>query len=60
MINLTLEQAKLALEIICNDMEMSEFSMPDYKDTSATQYYFNRAVLYERLSNAIDKELGAV
>ena len=59
MINLTLEQAKTALEIISNDIEMSEFGIPDYKDADSLQYYLDRAVLFECLASAINSELGA-
>ena len=58
MINITLEQAKLALEIISNDLEMSEFGVPDYKDADSLRYYLNRAVLFERLASAINSIEG--
>jgi hypothetical protein len=59
MINLTPEQVKLALRIVSNDIEMSEFGSPDYRDADAMQYYLDRAVLFELLSSPIDSELGA-
>ena len=59
MINITLDQAKLALEIISNDLEASEFGVPDYKDVDSLRYYLNRAVLFEHLASAINSELGA-
>lgn len=59
MINLTLNEAKLALRILSNDIEMSEFGEPDYRDVDAMQYYLARAVLFERLASAINLELGA-
>lgn len=59
MITLTLEQAKTALDIICSDIEMSEFGIPDYKDSYALQYYLDRAILFECLASGINSELGA-
>ena len=58
MINITLDQAKLALQIISNDIETSEFGVPEYKDIDSLRYYLNRAVLFERLASAINSELG--
>lgn len=58
MINLTLEQAKLALEIIRSDIADSEFGQPDYADVEHMQYCLNRAVLAERLKNAINASEG--
>ena len=57
MINLTPEQAELALRIVSNDIEMSEFGAPDYSDADTMQYYLDRAVLFELLSSTIDKDL---
>lgn len=58
MINLTLEQAKLALDIIENDISVSqdsiEYSGYDFSDVDHLQYCLNRAVLAERLQNAIN------
>ena len=52
-VSLTMEQAKIALAIIENDIEMSEFSCPDYRNTEEMIYNLNRATLAERLRNAI-------
>ena len=60
MINITLEQAKTALEIISSDIEMSEFGTPDYKDADSLKYYLDRAVLFERLASAINSEIGGL
>lgn len=54
MINLTLEQAKIALEVIRTDIEYSQHSEFDYSDVEYLQYCLNRAVLAERLQNAIN------
>lgn len=54
MINLTLEQAKIALEVIRTDIEYSQYSELDYSDVEHLQYCLNRAVLAERLQNAIN------
>ena len=58
MINLTKEQAKLILELIENDIQSSEFSEPDYTDTKQLSFYFDRAVLRERILNAINSSEG--
>ena len=52
-VSLTMEQAAIALEIIENDIEMSEFSCPDYRNTEEMMHNLNRATLAERLRNAI-------
>lgn len=54
-VSLTMEQAKIALQIIENDIEMSEFNMPDYSNTEEMMHNLNRATLAERLRNAINK-----
>lgn len=58
MINLTLDQAKLALDIIENDIYASEASAeyepPSYNCVETMRYNLNRAVLAERLQNAIN------
>ena len=54
-VSLTMEQAEIVLQIIDNDIEMSKFGVPDYKDTQEMIYNLNRATLAERLRNAISK-----
>ena len=58
MINFTKEQAKLILQLIENDIQMSEFSEPDYTDPTQLNFYFERAVLRERVLNAINSSEG--
>lgn len=54
MINITLEQAKLILELIENDIQSSEFGEPDYRNATQLSFYLERAVLNERLLSAIN------
>ena len=58
MINITKEQAKLILQLIENDIQTSEFSEPDYTDPNQLKFYFERAVLRERILNAINSSEG--
>ena len=58
MINITKEQAKLILELIENDIQSSEFSEPDYTDLTQLNFYLERAVLRERMLNAINSSEG--
>ena len=57
-ITLTLKQAELALRIIERDITMDEFSEPEYRDVQQVSEYMNRAVLRERLINAIKNVKG--
>jgi transcriptional regulator NrdR family protein len=57
-ITLTLEQAKLALLIVERDITMDEFSEPEYRDVQQVTAYMHRAVLRERLTNAIKNVKG--
>ena len=59
MINLTLNEARVALEIIQDDIDSSGYVEPDYKDITAMRYFFDRAVLFHRLTRGINKESGA-
>ncbi len=55
MVNLTIEQAKLTLEIIENDMQMSEFSnIPDFTDVQYMRFLFERASLASMLKAAVN------
>jgi hypothetical protein len=58
MINITIKQAKLILEIIESDIEMSEFGEPDYRDATQLGFYLERAVLNEHLLSAINSSEG--
>lgn len=58
MINITKEQAKLILQLIENDIECSAFDIPDFTDANELQFYFSRAVLRERIINAINSSEG--
>ena len=58
MINITKEQAKLILELIDSDIQISEFDMPDYTDATQLNFYLERAVLRERILNAINSSDG--
>lgn len=53
MINLTLDQAKTALECIQNDMDLSEFAHIDFADVTVLKFYLHRAELLQRLQAAI-------
>jgi hypothetical protein len=53
MINLTSEQAQTLLEIVCNDIQLSEMSEPEYKSVETMRFYLNRAILAEILESAI-------
>ena len=59
MINITKEQAKFILELIDNDIQSSEFSEPDYTDPKQLCFYLERAVLRERMLNAINSSEGS-
>ena len=58
MINITLDQAKLILELIENDIQSSEFGVPDYTDLIQLNFYLERAVLRERVLSAINSSEG--
>ena len=58
MINITTEQAKLILQLIDSDIQSSEFSEPDYTDTKQLCFYFDRAVLRDRILTAINSSEG--
>lgn len=55
---LTLKQAELALQIIERDITMDEFSEQEYRDVQQVSEYMHRAVLRERLINAIKNVKG--
>lgn len=57
-ITLTLKQAELALQIVERDITMDEFSEPEYRDVQQVSEYMHRAVLRERLINAIKNVKG--
>lgn len=58
MINITKEQAKLILQLIENDIQASEFGAPDYTSATELTFYLERAVLRERILNAINSSAG--
>jgi hypothetical protein len=41
------------LEIVCNDIQLSEMSEPEYKSVETMRFYLNRAILAEILESAI-------
>jgi len=53
MINLTLDQAKIVLECIQNDIALSEFGQIDFADVAALKFYLHRAELMQVLQSAI-------
>lgn len=57
-ITLTLKQAELALLIIERDITSDEFSEPEYRDVQQVSANWQRAVLRERLINAIKNVKG--
>lgn len=59
MIGLTIEQAKLALEIIENDIFLSDASECDFNSVDELTFYLNRAELRQRLKTAIANLEGA-
>lgn len=54
MVNLTIEQVRAALEIIKNDLDMSEFSTYDFEDVDSMRYLSERASLYSFLKEAVN------
>ena len=59
MICLTVKQAELALEIIENDIFLSDASGCDFNSVDELTFYLNRAELRQRLINAIANIEGA-
>ena len=54
MIMLTLDQVKVALECVENDIEYSKHGdVPDYGDVAQMTFYMQRAELVQRLKNAL-------
>lgn len=53
MINLSLEQARVALECIQNDVEMSEFGNCEFTDIETLRFYLQRAETLQHLQRAI-------
>lgn len=48
-ITLAKEQVEVMINIIKSDMDMSEFSQPDYADAEEMKYYSDRAEIFETL-----------
>ena len=59
MICLTVEQAKTALEIVENDIFLSDASGCDFNSVDELTFYLNRAELRQRLKAAIANLEGA-
>jgi hypothetical protein len=57
-ITITLKQAELALQIVERDITMDEFSEQEYRDIQQLGEYMQRALLRERLINAIKNVKG--
>lgn len=53
MVSLTVEQAKIALQCVQTDMELSPHSEIDYNDVEILVFYLQRAELAQRLRKAI-------
>ena len=53
MVSLTLEQAKIALQCIESDIELSARNECDYNDVEVLVFYLQRAELAQRLRKAI-------
>ena len=53
MVSLTLEQAKIALQCVESDIELSAHSECDYSDVEILVFYLQRAELAQRLRKAI-------
>lgn len=53
MVSLTIEQAKIALQCVESDIEMSAHGECDYNDVEALVFYLQRAELAQRLRKAI-------
>lgn len=57
MVSLTLDQAKIALECIDQDIEMSGYGECDYNDVETLVFYLQRAELAQRLRKAIQTQV---
>ena len=53
MINLTLDQAKTAIEIVESDIAASAFGEIDFANVKEMEFYLRRAELLQRLQAAI-------
>jgi hypothetical protein len=53
MIQLTLEQAKTAIEIVESDMAASAFGEVEFANVNEMEFYLRRAQLLQRLKSAI-------
>ena len=53
MVNLTLDQAKTALQCVESDIEISAHGECDYNDVETLVFYLQRAELAQRLRKAI-------
>ena len=56
MVSLTIEQAKMALQCIESDIEISAYGECDYSDVEILVFYLQRAELAQRLRKAIKKQ----
>jgi len=57
MVSLTLEQAKIALQCIESDIELSARNECDYSDVEILVFYLQRAELAQRLRKAIKTQV---
>lgn len=57
MVSLTLEQAKIALQCVESDIELSAHSECDYNDVETLVFYLQRAELAQRLRKAIQTQV---
>jgi len=57
MVSLTLDQAKIALQCVESDIELSAHSECDYSDVETLVFYLQRAELAQRLRKAIKTQV---
>lgn len=55
-VTITKEQAGVVVELIKNDIEMSEFNIPRYENVEDMLFYLRRAELLERLQAALNSQ----
>ena len=57
MVSLTIEQAKIALQCIESDIELSAHNECNYNDVEILVFYLQRAELAQRLRKAIKTQM---
>lgn len=55
-VTITNEQAALIIELIKNDIAMSEFNIPEFESIDAMLFNLHRAELLERLQAALNNQ----